>query len=180
MKKVFLLVIILFTCGGCHRRPLPPMKFEWSEVVNVPGVSKDKLYQRALEWYNENFNNMKAVIQSQDKETGTFYAKGYLEYHGRVKGTHDIYFTIDISVKEGKYKYTFNNFKDEAVVSISHHKDTKLSLGLLDNGLPQKPHPGVKKKYWMLIRNDIHEIGAPLLVIKLKEKMLKKSLPESY
>lgn len=176
-------MLALFTLSittSCHRKHLPEMKFEWSEVVEVPGVPKQILYQRALEWFNQTFNDMRAVIQSQDKEAGTFYAKGYVKF-GRIKGTPGetyVYFTVNISVKDGKYKYEFNNFFHEGNIP-SHHKMNLTAGGNLESPRPVPTYPRIKAKVWQRIREYTHT-DAERTIVKLKEKMAKQSMPETY
>src|SRR6266542_1007820 len=88
----------------------------YSEIVNVDSTTKDQLFQNARQWYNEIFVSSKEVLQIVDKETGELSGKGllksYYDYRVMGKRKYDCYykFSIDIKVKDGKYKYTFSNF----------------------------------------------------------------------
>ena len=95
----------------------------FSGVVKVDGVTKDQLFQNGRQWYNKEFVSSKAVLQIVDKETGELSGKGILKsyYDFKMLGTvkkYDCYFrvSIDIKVKDGKYKYSFTEFViDEAL-----------------------------------------------------------------
>lgn len=180
MKRFILLATITLILTTSCNRHLAPMKFSFQEVVEAPNISQDILYQRAIEWYNETFRDMRSVIQYQDKTTGTFYGKAYLDFP-RIKGVPGntfIYFTVNISVKNGKYKYELNNFYHEGSIP-AHHKTNLTAGGNLENGRPEKTYPKMRLKVWGRIRNySYNDIEATIK--ELKDKMTKQSLPESF
>lgn len=105
MKKILLLILLL---------PLFSFAQEYSEVVEVPGKTADKLYTIAREWFAETFNSANKVLQMDDSVAGKLIGKGSTHVSqsyvsgGMIKipMTIDWYpnFTIKVSVKDGKYK----------------------------------------------------------------------------
>jgi len=99
----------------------------FTEIVATEGVSKDILFQNARQWYNKTFISSKEVLQVIDKESGELSGKGILESSlvTKVFGVDKTYpcyyrFSLDIKVKDGKYKYTFSNFiVDKTLTNIS-------------------------------------------------------------
>ena len=78
-----------------------------SEVVQVEGKSKSALYQDALLWVNQTFNNPKTVIQTKDAELGLIVLKTRVlisnDYYGKPSQWYNVNMTIQ--VKDGRYKY---------------------------------------------------------------------------
>jgi len=76
-------------------------------TIEMPGVSKNELYNRAKKWIAENFRSAKDIIQLDDKENGKIIVKSNITYTGKFSrayiGSFDFTFTFDC--KEGKYKY---------------------------------------------------------------------------
>lgn len=179
MKIRYLIIVFILMMASSCRRPLPTQSFAWSEVVNCPGVSKEQLYHRAVEWYNATFNSMKAAIENADKESGTFYAHGIIPLHYGRKGEHNISFSVNISVKDGKYKYTLSNFVDNAELHKYKSRIVDVQLGDLQNGVPNGGYRQLSKGWWIRIRNDAHS-RVPELITKLKSTMASKALPETF
>lgn len=179
MRTILYIPLLAILFASC--RPLPVMRFGASETVDMPGVSKDKLYQRAVEWFNETFKNTKAVIQSQDKEAGTFYAKGAFEFF--LSGRTDVItFSINIAVKDGKYRYVISDF-NHAGASIGHRKPTHKKVteggGNLESIKPIKSYPKLSGRYWQKVREYAQEQQSSIISV-LKNKMRSKSLPETF
>lgn len=100
IKKYTLLGVVPFIDG----------QVRYIEVVNVEGVKKDALYNRAKKWIAETYRSSKDVVQLDNKEAGEVIAKGYfgIEYK------HPLYFglvhskayhIIRIQFKDEKYRY---------------------------------------------------------------------------
>lgn len=80
-------------------------KIVYENVISIDGVTKDQLYKRALEWFLFNFNSETNVIDIRDQEAGKLIARGAdasIEYFSR---NPIIRFTIQVLVKDGKYRY---------------------------------------------------------------------------
>lgn len=95
--------------------PMKDGKTLISEVITVDSVSKEKLYLNAKRYLANTFKSAKDVIQLDDKESGEIIAKGYFEttwQYGLGMATPvQVWHTIAISVKDGKYKYQISDFR---------------------------------------------------------------------
>src|SRR4051812_34588515 len=86
----------------------------YSEVVES-AAGKDQLFQRARQWYNETFSDSKQVLQIADKETGELSGQGFMlvpvkaKYWKSDNAFWQLAFTVNVWIKEGKYKYEFSN-----------------------------------------------------------------------
>lgn len=80
-------------------------------VVSCPGMSKDKIYIEANNWFANSFSDGKSVIQLNDRETGTIIAKGFLHNiatHVSFATSADIsaWVIIRIDIKDEKFRMT--------------------------------------------------------------------------
>ncbi|PKN70794.1 MAG: hypothetical protein CVU54_03925 [Deltaproteobacteria bacterium HGW-Deltaproteobacteria-12] len=96
----------------------------YTEVVAVPDVNKQALFQRANIWAVSAFNNAKTAIQVNDKESGQIIGKSALKYRQSFIGGSNntlgyINFVFKIFIKDGRYKYEFSEFVHEASLSTS-------------------------------------------------------------
>jgi hypothetical protein len=92
-------------------------KICFSGVVKVDGVSKDRIFSRAKDWITRNYDMVLAVIVMDDP------ASGHLTARSRMFGSHErglitintpyeLSFTIDLKVKDGKYRYEITDFHE--------------------------------------------------------------------
>ena len=54
-------------------------KYTYQEVIEVSNISKDDLYTRARAWFVKGYKSANAVLQMDDRESGTIIGKGYFE-----------------------------------------------------------------------------------------------------
>lgn len=123
MKKLALFFsIIVFTpmISTCQDTKFPidslTGKIRYSDVINVENASSNELYLRAKAWFAHSFNSAQNVIQFDDKESGKIIGKGLFSVRTVTLGSHDagnIKFTIEIQVKDGKYKYIITDIWHE-------------------------------------------------------------------
>lgn len=96
-------------------------KVVFEEVVSVDStISKTELYFRAREWFANTFKSANDVIQMDDKEAGKIIGKGTKQYTTSfVINIYQniLYYTVNISVKDGRYKYIISNFKTSQLPS---------------------------------------------------------------
>ena len=87
------------------------------QIIEVEGLSKEEIYNRANEYFTYNYTSGKSVIQTQDPERGRILAKGiYAKVHSayevvvvtRVSTPH----IVQVDVKEGRARViiTLNQF----------------------------------------------------------------------
>ena len=119
-----------------------------SGVVEVPGMQKGLLYANAKAWLKATYMSPR-TIQSEDAMEGTITAKSMFKIMSEPGGKKPggvINFTLDIKVKEGKYKYTFTNL---------HHTDKTDKIGSGGKLENKEPHCGYKKmkeEQWQAIK----------------------------
>ena len=115
--KYFLLFLFLITVkiSFCQS----DTTLTYTDIVQVEGINKQSLYERARSWANDVFKSSKDVIQINDKEIGeiagkaTFNASFSWNALGKRTATTDIDFKFEIIVKEGKYKYVFTDLTED-------------------------------------------------------------------
>lgn len=113
MKKI-LTSILVFMCLQSFGQS--DSTISYSEAVAVPGATQMQLYSRARSWIDNTFQNMKAVLSIDDKETGELAGKGVMRFQiGYMGKTRymvpvTIEFKLSVRVKDEKYKYEFSDF----------------------------------------------------------------------
>lgn len=147
-------------------------KVVYTEVVPVEGVSQADLYARLSSWFKTYFPNPTSVIKSQDAVNGKItgqhglYVFKTLE-DGKQFKVGQVRYSIDVQVKDGRYKYTINDiFKLESpkvyieewldesnpdkvnrfsyATQVDEH--IKEVIGMLKEAMAKKPE--VKKEDW--------------------------------
>lgn len=117
MKKL-LLLFILFPVLLFAQQPI-----SFSEVVKTDSVSKEILFNKGMVWFVNAFNDSKEVIQLKDEANGQIIGKALLNYTGVDKYYRgNIYFTVELIFKDGRYKYDFKDFR---------HKGEMIEVGLI-------------------------------------------------
>lgn len=151
MKTLFtsLLAIVCLSVYSQEKYKLPltpDSLIEYKGVVTLDSTYKyNGIYKAAKTWFVNSFHNSKAVIQSEDQTNGRFLAKGFVVMHQKgftIVNDPQIWFYLQIDVKDGKYRYRFYNItqftyliNDWVKVSFSdEYKDfleDKLKHGLM-------------------------------------------------
>jgi hypothetical protein len=119
MKKMLLLLLSGTLLTGCCSRktfdtsvevPIDPRteKLSFVETQEVDSVDQLELYSRAREWFARSFVSAKSVLEMDDKEAGKLIGKGFAKIPEMGK-THEMYFTVSVFVKNGKYKSEFTD-----------------------------------------------------------------------
>lgn len=109
--------------------------FEYTDVVQVEGVSKKQLFDRAKMWLATYYRSSSDVLQIVDEENSQLVGKALIEYHSSVfKGSEAtkgyIRYKISIFFKDGRYKYSFSNFIHEG---NPFNDGPEISFGLITN-----------------------------------------------
>lgn len=77
----------------------------FSEVVKVgEGVTADDIFRAANLYIIEAFKSADDVVQLNDKDTRTIIAKGWREESVMYKGVGQVWFTMKIQAKDGRFK----------------------------------------------------------------------------
>lgn len=120
--KNFYFLIFLFVpsllCAQDVKFPIDSMshKVSYQGIEYVSSVSKDELYIRAREWFARIFVSAQDVIQMDDKAAGKIIGKGVyknLKTGIFVDNTTTIYYTVSITVKDGRYRYEISDIYRE-------------------------------------------------------------------
>lgn len=116
MKKVILFLLFFDALSNAQFDTLilnPETKeYSFSEVIEVEGFTQDQLYTNANIWFVDAFRSANHVIQMNDKASGILMGKGYGKFitEDGINSLHkDLYFTIKVQVKDGRYKYEVRN-----------------------------------------------------------------------
>ena len=134
MKRILiLLTVCLFLLTSCASPEVAPIKeVDIVGVFDVPGISKEQIYEGSMCWISENVKSAKDVIQYSSKEGARIISKGnilypttdlygklgyFLHQFGRGVGPY-INFTMIEEIKEGKFRLIFKEIEGK---SISHN-----------------------------------------------------------
>jgi len=126
MKKIMFLVVIVLLGLCVHaQEPLPineakikkyfPVvegRVEYAEVVKLDSTyTDDLLFKNARQWLVDNFKSGKDVLQTEDKEGGYIIGQGFFSMMTNpvslFYSNSQIWFSMKIEVKDGRYRYTF-------------------------------------------------------------------------
>lgn len=121
MKPLYLLLALclysLSTSAQGRHYPLPVDTVEhrtvMEGVVPVSGASQAELYSRARAWVSHYFVSGKTVLDLDDATNGKLIAKGHSTYtplHSLAPNVGRLWRTIQIDVKEGRYRYQITDF----------------------------------------------------------------------
>jgi hypothetical protein len=103
----------------------------YTEVVNMPGLTKAELYKRALTWFNKYYKNPADVIKEKDSVNTKISGVHRFKITKMVKETKNdaglVSYTINVMCKDGKYKYevTKINWKQQSYYGIEKWMDKK-------------------------------------------------------
>lgn len=106
MKNFFLILISLYLVGCVSNQP--PELHTLIKVHNI-NLEENQIFEKALQWMAENFNDSKSVIEYKNPETGTIIGKGGTEIHSGLIML-PVQFTMKVEIKKGKYRVTFDDY----------------------------------------------------------------------
>ena len=113
MKRfVFLCVTVMLFLPGCGRLVKVPDQERMIRQVYSVGLSKDEIYDRALEWCAKKLASVNDDIVVKDKEKGKIIGKGtgkYSEYFDFLVD-REFSYTITVEARDGRYRVTYDNF----------------------------------------------------------------------
>ena len=86
------------------------------KIFDAPSYSKEQIFNGAKIWISENFRSAKAVLEYENKETGTIIGNGITSYPCQgwsCLGTSDwkVSFTMRVDIKDQKFRLTFTNLR---------------------------------------------------------------------
>ena len=84
--------------------------YKYEDVVNVEGVSQNQIQNRVKEWIDKYYQNIDS-IKIGDAEVSTLISKKITWKFVNKSIPIELFIDLNIQVKEGKYKYSFSNFR---------------------------------------------------------------------
>jgi hypothetical protein len=100
MKKILVLAFVFAV--GCASVSLT----EKSNIIDLPGQSKQQIYQKSIQWITYKFVSGKAVIDYKDASTGRIIAKGSVYLATDMGILESVYVVGTIDCVSGKSKIT--------------------------------------------------------------------------
>ena len=82
----------------------------FEEVIITEELNSSELYSALKEWFVTRFKNADAVLHMDDRESGKFIGKAYVDLEIGKFNTRRTDFTIKILIKEGRFKYILTDF----------------------------------------------------------------------
>lgn len=146
MKNLLkILLVVLFASGGLNAQDASRLPVDketklvtYSEVVEMPGMSKDTLYARAMNWFKKQYKNPNEVIKEQDASKGSITGVHRFKITKEVPSNKKnepavkndaglVSYTINIAAKDGKYRYEITkiNWKQASHFAIERWMDTQ-------------------------------------------------------
>lgn len=95
-------IFILLSLACASTKNISTLPETYEEIVELSGT-KDALYTKANLVFVDIFNNADSVIQFSDKEAGVMKGK-YVSALSVGMSEYKIYTTVEVSVKDGKYR----------------------------------------------------------------------------
>jgi hypothetical protein len=86
------------------------------KIFDAPGYSKNQIFDGAKIWISENFRSAKAVLEYENKETGTIIGNGNIPFPcqgWKCMGTGGwkVSFSMRTDIKDQKFRLTFTNLR---------------------------------------------------------------------
>jgi hypothetical protein len=113
------MVSLLLFVGGCASVNLAdfekPKETSIQIIREIPGQSKEAIFEKSKMWIARNFKSTKAVIEYDNKDNGTIIGNGVIDrplsavYAGSFPST--ISFTMNQEIKDGKIRLTFDKLQ---------------------------------------------------------------------
>jgi hypothetical protein len=125
MRTIVTAVFLAMAMTGCaYTHTLPPAELVVQNVVEAPGVSKERIFEKSKVWFARTFrqsmsgwveqNSRRTVLQYEHKESGVLIANGAILYPHEgftsesYKTGWEVRFTLEVEAKDGKARVTFN------------------------------------------------------------------------
>jgi hypothetical protein len=155
MKKLFLIALLLpLFAKAQDTTAMPKLPVDsithlvtYQQIANTPGINKADLYSKAREWFAVSFKAANNVLHMDDKENGKLIGRGSFSdiYNMTVNGMtvpvqYIIEFTINVTVKDFKYRIILSDFefKDSASSLPTPIETYYSNMGMFKEKLPAK------------------------------------------
>lgn len=115
MKPILFVLATLLFAGlrSSAQTPLPDT-LHYQQVVAVPGVSADELYDRVREWVALTFEDVHQVVQLEDAARHVVIGSGYSSFqvqrpNGKPGASDYLWFRFRVETREGRYRIEVSN-----------------------------------------------------------------------
>ena len=89
----------------------------YQEIIEVPGQSKEKIFEKSKQWLALNFSSSKKVIEYENASEGKLIGKGTLSLSFTIEDTligpqttmYGVGYTITQDIKDNKTRISFDN-----------------------------------------------------------------------
>jgi hypothetical protein len=164
-------------------------QYEFTEVVSLDSsYKKDMLYRNSKLFFANISKSAKDLLQYDDREEGKVIGKGTIQVTGHQNVLLSAFsevrtttFTLEISCKDGRYKYRMFGFNAEYTYGESDkRKPERITTGMLtmDQAFERTEKGGTKKLERNVFLNTLTEIK--LTLDQLKEFMSKKPSKDDF
>jgi hypothetical protein len=159
-KLLFLLVLVFVSTTLLAQKsevvfPKLPMDDKnelvtYSKVVNLTGTTADELYHRGKKWFFSYFKNPAEKIRTDDslkKEIEGFIRFKLMvpDKKGVVSDVTTIQYSLFMTFKDGRYKYTITNINEKSVSNLG----IELWIPTLPAGKNAAPADAEKHAQWL-------------------------------
>jgi hypothetical protein len=141
----------------------------YTDIIDVDSsIKKDELFNRAKAWFVTEYKSANDVLQMQDKDAGIIMGKGMFKagYNmGLMSGLSivNVYHTVKIYVKDGKYKYEITDLNGQSYDSPSRYA----SGGFSDMPIGNVTIPINKKNYRKFLESIDQSIKGIISSLKI-------------
>ena len=174
MKRVtcFVAIIMALVCINANAQE----SLSYSKVIQQEGKSSSEIYKTVKKWFAKTFRSAQDVIQ-YDEAGEEINGKAAIVYEEKnitwTAASGLVYYNIDVKVKDGRFKVTFDNFihrsthprfSKEWSNGLVYGKDlTDEQLKMIGiSGLAKKQYRAIEKRLKPLCFNEIASLVASL------------------
>ncbi|MGA9363065.1 MAG: DUF4468 domain-containing protein [Bacteroidota bacterium] len=101
---------LLFLLGCMSNKEATNEEMSHEFIVAFPGLQKQKIFDGTLKWIANTFRSAKAVIEYQDKESGSVIGNGIISMKPEGSAfSGDVSFTMNVDSKDEKARIRFIN-----------------------------------------------------------------------
>lgn len=112
MKILFMVCLLMLAgCVSANYEVMPNEQMVVLKIIEIPGKKKDELFELSKIWITKNFKSAKAVVEYENKETGTIIGNGSffrpsVSFH--YSASDKVLFSMTEEIKEQKIRITFD------------------------------------------------------------------------
>jgi hypothetical protein len=115
MKRLILGLISIMSVTLTYSQDIPKLKLSPNGVepivVNTDSLKANDMYKKALNWVQENYKNpdkvLKAKIENEKIRIDGYASNAWWYKSLGMKMSYNMEYTIEISFKDGKYKFEY-------------------------------------------------------------------------